>query len=709
MDILQKKFIDDAGDLIIKLETNLLQLEKDSTNRLLIAEVFRIMHTLKGTAGMYGFDEVGEITHQLESIYDFIRSGVFRLNEEIISLSLKSADDIKCLLKPSEKARQNCHISYNINLNHAREIIKRISEIENDSKFSEGDYTDESIENQLVNNDAKLYYIIYKPEKDILRRGVNPLSIFDDIEDIGQYKAKVHLCELPELQDIIYNDVYIFWEIVLSSSHDLDGIEYCFLFFMETEYQIIELNNDNPLETNGLHDLLNNLNSSLKKSEISLSVELFDIENCSHSKAIPDKEIPKTHESNEIQITETSTEIAKPIFNSDKEFSIRVSSGKLDELMNLVSELVTTKAQLKLIAETIESEQLNKVVENIELLTKRFRDNALDIRLIPVHSIIVNLRRLVRDLSSELGKEVDFITEGIETELDKTIITNLESPLMHIIRNCMGHGIEDKETRLAAGKSPIGMIRFIAFYSGANVLIQIQDDGRGINPELIRRKAIERGFITADKVLDSREMFDLIVQPGFSTAAEITGISGRGVGMDGVKRSINELRGELEIDSEVGLGTSVTLKLPLTLSIMDTLQVSIGSQFLLIPLSVIDNCEIEQHQVLFNKRNHRIEYNNKLIPFIYLRDEFNIAGTPPKKEKIVTIKQNDKYIALIVDQVIGEHQAVLKPLGPMFRQQDFFSGASILGDGSLALVIDVDKLIKFKSNTTGSKIVESYQ
>jgi two-component system, chemotaxis family, sensor kinase CheA len=347
---------------------------------------------------------------------------------------------------------------------------------------------------------------------------------------------------------------------------------------------------------------------------------------------------------------------------------------------------------------------LMPIAENVQKLSRQLRDVAFSIVLIPIENMLTRFQRLVRDLSSELGKDVVFVTEGAETELDKTIIESLADPLMHILRNSLDHGIEDAEQRAKSGKPKQGRISLKAFYSGANVMIKISDDGAGIDPEIITQKAIAKGIITADRKLSKREVLDLVFLPGFSTAKKVTDVSGRGVGMDVVKRKIADIRGEVEIDSELGIGTSITIKLPLTLSIIDGLLVKVEDTHFIIPLTFVDKIFAVEHSTIANTFNNVIVLDGKQVPFFYVRREFGHQESTQFYEQAIVVNFEEKSVGLIVDSVIGEYQAVLKPLGKHYKRQDMISGATILGDGTVALVMDSNKIIKLFANHQDFKI-----
>jgi len=379
--------------------------------------------------------------------------------------------------------------------------------------------------------------------------------------------------------------------------------------------------------------------------------------------------------------------------NKASSFKFQVSSDKIDQLMNLVSELVTTQASLSLYVEENQVYALNQLSENIENITRQLRDTAFSISLIPIETMLTRFHRLIRDLSSEFKKNIEFITEGAETELDKTLIQGLTDPLMHIIRNSVDHGIEPETERVEKGKTPQGMIYLKAFYSGANVVLKIQDDGRGIDIEKVRQKAIDKELISAEAKYSNKEILDLVFIAGFSTAQNITDVSGRGVGMDVVKRKIDEIRGTVDLESKENVGTTITIKLPLTLSIIDGLLVVIGDTKYVLPLSLVDKIYAHEHEQFIKAFNNIIVVDDEQIPFYYLRDEFEIPGEPLNVEQLVLVKYEEKRIGLVVDSVVGEYQAVLKPLGKLYKNHEIISGATILGDGNIALVLDTNKII----------------
>ncbi len=375
--------------------------------------------------------------------------------------------------------------------------------------------------------------------------------------------------------------------------------------------------------------------------------------------------------------------------------SLRVAADKLDTLVDLVGELVIVQAQISQVVGERGDSTLTMLAEQLERLSAELRDSTLGIRMLPIGTTFSKFRRLVRDLSSELGKEMELVTRGEETELDKTVIERLGDPLVHLLRNSIDHGIEDPETRRAAGKKPAGLILLEAEHSGSEVLIRITDDGKGLDPEVIRAKALDKGLISAEADLTEAEIYKLIFQPGFSTAAKVTNISGRGVGMDVVHRAIDSLRGSIEITSAKGSGTTITIRLPLTLAIIEGLQVQVGDGYFVIPLSIVEECvELHARDKDENRDQQLVNLRGELVPYINLRRWFEIEGAPPPIEQIVITGVEGRRVGIAVDHVIGEHQTVIKSLGRVYRDAEGVSGATIRGDGTLALILDVPRLVR---------------
>jgi two-component system, chemotaxis family, sensor kinase CheA len=376
--------------------------------------------------------------------------------------------------------------------------------------------------------------------------------------------------------------------------------------------------------------------------------------------------------------------------------SVRVPAERLDELMDRVGELVIAQSRLRQIAASSADQQVRSVAEEIERLALELRDTTMGIRMVPIGSLFGRFRRVVHDLSRDLGKEVELLMEGEDTELDKTVIEQLNDPLVHLIRNSIDHGVEAPSERLAAGKTPAGRILLSARHAGTEVHITIVDDGRGLNRERIRARAIERGLIAPDANLSDAELFGCVFLPGFSTAPEVTSLSGRGVGMDVVKRTIEALRGKIELSSMPNQGAKVTLRLPLTLAIIDGLLVRVGDARYVLPLSSVEECvELPADDESRSRRCSFLNIRGELVPFLRLRELFAARTPPDRYQKIVIVSAGELKAGLVVDQVIGNHQTVIKSLSKLHAGIEMFSGATILGDGALALILDVPHLVQF--------------
>jgi len=625
------------------------------------------MHTLKGNSAMFGFSMIDQYTHQLETIYDLIRNGKMKVTDELMDLTLASVDHIRNLLDEENSKRDDVQATHKRLLARIAVVIEGKGQIT--SAKGKAEPTAEA-------SDYKTFYVFFQPNADILANGTNPLFLVEDFKALGDYIALPNI-NLPGIKEMDSEKCYTSWEIILSTKEEKDKIDEIFIFAEDS----CTLEIDKISDTN----LLGQADIIKKIKEQTANGQKIGLQRINELAVSEDKTEKNATLANSRGVEPTTT--LKNISN------IRVSSEKLDELINLVSELVTTQAGLSLIAEKINDKELLVIAEDVEKLSRRLRDSTFGIRLIPIENMITRFQRLVRELSHELKKDIAFQTEGTEIELDKNMIEGLIDPIMHIIRNSIDHGIESPEERKKHGKSPRGIITFKAFYSGSNVYIQVADDGAGIDVNKIRKHAINKGLIQPESNLSSKEILDLIFLPGFSTSENVTNISGRGVGMDVVKRKISELRGEINLETRINEGTTITAKLPLTLSIIDGLLVQIDDAYFVIPLSSVNKCFEFKHEVLVNAVNNLIYVNDGHIPFIYLRKEFEIDTASPELEQVVIIEYGDVRIGLTVDKVIGEYQAVLKSLGTMYKKQDIISGATILGDGTVALVVDPNKII----------------
>lgn len=691
MEQFKRKFLEEALELVHSLEDTLLRLEQDMDDKKTIEEVFRVMHSLKGGSAMFGFAKIDAFTHNLETIYDLIRANKFRMSVEILDLTLASVDHIKVLLESEEQLTASAEQNHKLLLGKINAIAEGGSVVVDGGEIP-AIHSNPTPQEGGGEENLRTVYLKIKPGPGIFRNGTNPLLLIDELHTLGHCKVFLKTQEVPHLTDLNAEESCLAWEVILVTSQTDEDIRDVFIFVEDhCEILLHELASNNLLAR---AEFVSQLNERLSGSAFG---EVSVLQDLASSIIQASKEVePLLVKDSELTPAARETAIS----------SIRVASDKLDHLMNLVSELVTTQASLSLLAESKNIPELSVIAENIEKISRQLRDNTFEICLIPIETILVRFKRLVRDLSNELKKDIQFIAEGSETELDKSIIEGLTEPLMHIFRNAIDHGIEPSDERLKKGKPRQGKIVLRAFYSGTNVYIQIKDDGRGIDVNKIRQKAIARGFISEDSNLSYKELLNLVFLPGFSTAAKVTEVSGRGVGLDVVVKKIADIRGDVEIESQLGIGTTITIKLPLTLSIIDGLLVKIDRTHFVLPLSSVDKCFEITYEQIQQAFNNKIVLDGKQVSCVNLREEFQISDNCPELQQVIQVNYDEVKVGFTVDQVIGEYQAVLKPLGRLFKDQEIISGATILGDGTIALVLDPGKIIAcFDKETTHKRLI----
>jgi two-component system chemotaxis sensor kinase CheA len=466
------------------------------------------------------------------------------------------------------------------------------------------------------------------------------------------------MAAVPPLAELDPVRCYVSWEMVLATDAEREAIRDVFIFVEDTSELSIEAAAPTAAPSSGL-----------KTGEAAAAKPLEEPRAGTGGRRTYDK--------------------------ADNASSLRVPAAKLDQFVDLVGELVTVQARLSEVAARCDDVEIAAVSEEIERLTSSLRENSMNIRMMPIRATFEKFRRLVHDLARDLGKDVELTIEGAETELDKTVIDQLSDPLMHLIRNSMDHGIEPPDRRAKAGKPPTASIHLSARHSGASVLIGVSDDGGGIDAEAVRNRAVEKGIVTCEAQLSEEECFALIFQPGFSTAKQITDVSGRGVGMDVVRQRVDSLRGSIDVASKRGAGTSVTLRLPLTLAIIDGLLVSVGEAYFVLPLANTLECiELTSRDIEQANGKHMANVRGEVVPYIRLREHFNIHTRRPEIEQIMVVETEEGRYGFVVDQVLGDCQTVIKNLGRFYRHVQVVSGATVLGNGTVALILDPYRLVQ---------------
>jgi two-component system chemotaxis sensor kinase CheA len=685
----RETFREEAHELLSELESALLELEDNPDNQEIIGRTFRAMHTIKGSGAMFGFTDIAEFTHEVETVFEKVRGGMLSVDKVLIDSTLKSCDLIRAMLEGADGVDNG-------------EKMRLKSVFMNLSRSGAGDASEKARTTSASpppdkRVQEKTYRIRFKPPRDIYLTGADPVLLLNELRELGECRVVAHLNEIPALEEVDPEQCYTYWDIILTTSRGDNSIRDVFIFVEDDSDLRIDVIDESTLPFDQIEqkklghilvergeltpeDMVKVLESRKRFGEILVEKGLAE----------PSQVEAALAEQQQVR------EVQQRRQNTETTSSIRVPSDKLDILVNLVGELVTVQARLTQTAAVSKNSNLTLIAEEVERLTSELRDGTLNIRMMPFGSTFSKFKRLVRDLSDDLGKEVEMITDGANTELDKTVIERLNDPLVHIIRNSIDHGVESPEVREAAGKPRQGTIRLTGEHSGDCVLITIQDDGAGLDKDAIRAKAVERRLISDTAQLSEKELFGLIFAPGFSTAKKITGVSGRGVGMDVVKQAIEALRGTIEISSRKGQGTTITIRLPLTLAIIESLLVKIGNDRYILPLSYVEECIVLTRKDI--KAAHGKDLANvrgHMVPYIPLRKRFEMTGDPPNIQQVVITCIDGERIGLLVDMVIGEHQTVIKSLGKMYRNVHGISGATILGDGTVALILDIPQLVKW--------------
>jgi len=649
-------FRQEAADLLDSLETVLLDLGQTPQDRDLIDAAFRALHTIKGSGAMFGFDRVAAFTHDFETAFDLIRKGRIDANRDIVTVSLSAKDYIRTLIEDPDSTDPII----------GEAIVEELQRLIGASDGAVGKTASVTEAAPDTAAAAAGWAIEIAFEPGILRNGTNPLALLDDLRALGPCQVEAVLDDVPELGALDPETCLITWTVTLEAPCTVDEIEDVFMFVRdEMKLVIAPLGADLPT----------------LEPVVELSAPP------AHAVATP---------------VEVTAPAEKPVAEKaelnrrpdDKTSTVRVQAERLDELMDRVGELVIAQARLSQLAHSSHDLAIKAIAEEIERLASGLRDTTMGVRMVPMGTLFGRFRRLVHDLSRDLGKPVDFVTVGEDTEMDKTMIERLADPLVHLIRNAIDHGIESADKRSQTSKSATGRIELAARYVGAQVLVTVQDDGAGLDTARIRAKAEEQGLIQPGAPLTEHEIHQFLFHPGFSTAKTISALSGRGVGMDVVKRTIEAMRGSIDLTTVPGRGSSVTLRLPLTLAIIDGLLIRVGEGRYIIPLSAVEECvELTAADEARARGRSFLNVRGDLVPFLRLRDLFDAEGQADPHQKVIITTTGDTRVGLVVDQIIGSHQTVIKSLSKLHSDVTMFSGATILGDGSAALILDVAQLV----------------
>jgi two-component system chemotaxis sensor kinase CheA len=711
MDAIQQAFVIESRELLQMMEDNLLQMESNGGDAETINAIFRAAHTIKGGAGVIECNFIVEFTHVLENLLDEMRAGKITPNRELIELLLACADHESTLLgcvenevDPSDDINKTSHSlreKLQQYLGAPASTVKEVVVSEAQVHVSGGG------EMETDN-----WHISLRFGPDVLRKGMDPSSFLRYLLELGQI---IHLTTLPdampEADEMDAESCYLGFEISYKSDADKSRIESVFDFVRDDCLvkiwpphsklaDFILAIEELPEDPMRLGEILVKC-GALTQQELELALNsqtaqtgLNEGDNEIPSKKIGDVLVDQGAVMPEV-VEAAAVKQGKVAEKKSLESQlIRVQATKLDQLIDLVGEMVIASAGANMLARKSGEAALAESTSVISMLVEQIRDSALQLRMVQIGETFTRFQRVVRDTSRELGKDIELVISGGDAELDKSVVEKLGDPLMHLVRNALDHGVEAPEVRAAKGKPARGTLKLNAYHESGNIAIEIIDDGAGMNREKILSKAREREIISPTQMLTDSEIFALIFEPGFSTADKITNISGRGVGLDVVKRNITALRGTVEVESREGQGSTFRIRLPLTLAIIDGFLVGVGKASYVIPLGTVVEC-IELSEKDRNETLNRqyINLRGEVLPFVRLREQFEVVDHGGKRENIVVVQYAGQKIGLVVDELMGEFQTVIKPLGTIFKNIKGIGGSTILGSGDVALILDVQSLV----------------
>lgn len=710
LDLALQTYIAEARELLEEMESSLLLLEENPDDNELIGAIFRAAHTIKGSAGLFGLLPIVGFTHIVEDLLDQIRNQQLSVTSALIKDLLESCDHIQLLIEVV--AEQGDSLTADA---LARDDKLRLALIrhQNAQEAQEAQLPDTIMpspplieKEEVPLSSGSLWHISLRFGPDVLRNGMDPAAFLRYLGTLGTIRSleTIHQA-IPDWEEFDPESCYLGFEVDFDSQADKAAISDVFEFVRDdcqiailpphskiSEY--IDLINALPEDSEMLGQLLVKT-GALTAEELRHGLQLQHsatehpasklgeilISQGSVDEVVVDAALKKQHQTKE---------------NKSKEGRyVRVHADKLDDLINLVGELVVASSGANMLAQRSRESQLQEATSVIANLVEEIRDNALRLRMVPIGDTFNRFQRVVRDVNQELNKDIALVISGADTELDKSVVEKIGDPLMHLVRNSMDHGIEPAEQRQLAGKPAKGTLTLNAYHDSSSIVIEIKDDGAGLNKTRILQKAQERGLIGAGTTLTDQEIYNLIFEPGFSTAEAITNLSGRGVGMDVVKSNITALRGTVDLDSIPGQGTRVQIRLPLTLAIIDGFLVKVCDTYYVIPLDMVIECvELTASALADTQGRNFINLRGEVLPFIRLQHYFDTQSSKGRRENIVVVSHGGKKSGLVVDELLGEFQTVIKPLGKLFQRLQGISGSTILGGGEVALILDIPSLIQ---------------
>jgi two-component system chemotaxis sensor kinase CheA len=716
-------FITESRELLEDMENALLNVDIAGDQGEAINAIFRAAHTIKGSAGLFSLDHIVAFTHVVESLLDEVRDGRVVLNDEMIVLLLSCCDYLsgmtEALAAGQLEADPDTAPEGEMLLHQLRGYMSGGHGAGADAKAPAHGPAAAPGQSLTVRQepgveridklagDSDYWHISLRFGRGVLQNGMDPIAFLRYLAKLGKVVGIATVPDaLPPAEEMDGELCYLGFEIAFDSNADREAIVGVFEFVQDDcEIRIIPPHS----KVSQYVDLIRALPElPVRLGEILVmcgSVTASELEEAlqrqSDAEAQAKGEDAPTQRIGSILVAagnvppvvvEAALAKQKQVVEqkAQESRSIRVDSDKLDRLIDLVGELIIAGARASMIGQQIHNTDLQECTSTLSGLVEEVRDAALELRMVKIGATFNRFQRVVHDVARELGKDIGLMVDGEDSELDKTVVEKIGDPLMHLVRNAMDHGIEPADVRVASGKQAKGMIKLNAFHESGSIVIEVSDDGGGLRKEKILAKAIERGLVDPERKLTDGEIYNLIFEAGFSTAEKVTNLSGRGVGMDVVKRNITALRGSVDVSSTEGAGTTVTVRLPLTLAIIDGFLVQVGGSVFVIPLDMIEECiefATEPGQDYCNLRG-------QVLPFIRLRSLFRIDGAATRRESIVVLKLGAIRAGLVVDTLLGEFQTVIKPLSPIFSEVKCISGSTILGSGEVALILDVASLMQ---------------
>ena len=754
-------FIIEAKELLEDMEAALLRIEQTPDDADTINAIFRAAHTIKGSAGLFGFDHVVAFTHVAESVLDKVRNGEIAITSELVALFLGVGDHLGAMIVAIAGGIEpdaQMHDASNALVDKLRTYLGQSSQVSCQPPATAAEPQLEKENAAGVGSDNWHLSLRFGP--DVLRNGMDPLSFIRYLGTFGKIVEIVTLVDkVPALPELDPEASYLGFEIAFQTEADKATIEGAFEFVRDdaiihilpphsliSEYQ--RLISELPQEELRLGEILVRC-GTLTSHELDAALD----RQADHpdGPAHPLGEVLVDQKLVQPRVVEAALDKQKQVKEAKSAESglIRVNADNLDEHINLIGELIIASAGASLIAQQTVNPALLEAMARLSRLVEEVRDSALKLRMVQIGATFKRFQRVVRDVSAELGKDIRLEISGGETDLDKTVVEKIGDPLTHLVRNSMDHGIEPADVRLARGKPAHGTLQLNAYHDSGSIVIEVADDGGGLKRERILAKAIERGLIKADQQLSDQEIYQLIFLPGFSTVEQVSNLSGRGVGMDVVRRNITALRGTVDIDSVEGVGTTMRIRLPLTLAIIDGFLVGVNASSFVVPLDMVVECvELSAQQTEDSHGRDHLNLRGEVLPFIRLKQLFDVPEAPPAtieiaddegelgtvrqgsssslltaegaaalasdpeltfllnpvpRENVVVVQYGGRRTGLVVDKLMGEFQTVIRPLGEVFSGLDGISGFTILGNGNVALILDVPGLVRRVAGSEGRR------